>query len=82
MLFFYRITLKINGLSSSIKYGTMKRTIPLIIIAASLILMLINFSMSDERNLSFWASIISNILVTVAMIATLKANKKNIDHEN
>lgn len=60
----------------------MKRTIPLIIIAASLILMLINFSMSDERNLSFWASIISNILVTVAMIATLKANKKNIDHEN
>ena len=54
----------------------MKKNLPLIVIIASTILIIVNFIMSDEIDRGFWMSTLSSILIIIAMILTIKANKK------
>ncbi|WP_179315201.1 hypothetical protein [Winogradskyella undariae] len=54
----------------------MKKNLPLIVIIASTILIIVNFIMSDEIDRGFWMSTLSSVLIIIAMISTIKANKK------
>ncbi|WP_299386301.1 hypothetical protein [uncultured Lacinutrix sp.] len=53
----------------------MKKTLPLIVIIASVILLLVNYIMSDYINRGFWLSTLSSALIIVSMALTIKANK-------
>ena len=54
-----------------------KENLPLILIIASLILIILNFTFaSDEMDLGFWMRILSSGLIILAMIVTIRDRKK------
>lgn len=53
-----------------------KQILPIVLIVASVIMMIINFVMSEEMNRGFWMRNVSSILLIFAMILTLKSQKK------
>lgn len=53
----------------------MKKTLPLIVIIASVILLLVNYIMSNDINRGFWLSTLSSVLIIVSMVLTIKGNK-------
>ena len=54
----------------------MNKNLPLILIVASSILIAINFLFAEEKDWGFWLRILSSVLVIIAMLFTLKANRK------
>ncbi len=55
----------------------MKKTLPLIFIIASAILIIGNFIVSEKYDPGFWVSNLSSLLVIIAMGLTIRAHKKN-----
>lgn len=54
----------------------MKKTLPLIVIIASVILLLVNYIMGNDINRGFWLSTLSSVLIIIiSMVLTIKAHK-------
>ncbi len=56
----------------------MKKTLPLVVIIASVILLLVNYIMANDINRGFWLSTLSSVLIIIiiiSMVLTIKAHK-------
>jgi len=54
----------------------MNKNLPLILIIASAILIIANFMFSEKFDRGFWMTTLSSVLIIIAMILTMRANKK------
>ncbi|REG87995.1 hypothetical protein [Winogradskyella sediminis] len=55
----------------------MKKFIPLIVIITSVLLMLANFIFEEHYDQGFWFSILSSVLIIIAMVLTLREHQKH-----
>ncbi len=58
------------------KTELMNKNLPLILIIASAILIIANFMFSEKFDRGFWMTTLSSVLIIIAMILTMRANKK------
>lgn len=55
----------------------MKKYLPAFVIVASIILIIVNIVNREVYNREFWMSIVSSVLLIIAMVLTIFANKNN-----
>ena len=58
------------------KTELINKNLPLILIIASAILIIANFMFSEKFDRGFWMTTLSSVLIIIAMILTMRANKK------
>jgi hypothetical protein len=54
-----------------------KKSLPIILIIASIILIIINVVTTNEFDNGFWMQTLSSVLLIFAMIVTIRQKKKN-----
>lgn len=60
----------------------MKKNIPLIVIIASLVLIVVNFIISEKIDRGFWLRTLSSVLLIFSMILTIRDRKKQEKKNN